>query len=92
MLSIVNTMATYSLLQSFVAPCLLIAIAAYTFQRLSSLKYPAELPRVREAAGKTRFSLRTRLAYFTDCEALFQEAYEKANNEPWATIRCRMVS
>jgi hypothetical protein len=80
MLSIVDNMATYSILESFMATSLLIAIVVYASQRLSSIKYPAELPRVREVAGKTHFSLRTRLAYFTDCEALFREAYEKANN------------
>lgn len=73
-------MATYGSFESFMATSLLIAIAIYATQRLSSLKYPAELPRVREAAGKTHFSLKTRLAYFIDCQALFQEAYEKESN------------
>lgn len=42
----------------------------------TQVSYPANLPRVREPAGATRFSLRTRLAYYTDCKALYNEAYE----------------
>ncbi|KFY18173.1 hypothetical protein V492_00108 [Pseudogymnoascus sp. VKM F-4246] len=38
--------------------------------------YPPNLPRVREPTGATRFSLKTRWAYYTDCKALYKEAYE----------------
>lgn len=40
-----------------------------------TIKYPDNLPRIREN-GRTRFSLRTRLAWYTDCKSLFQDAYE----------------
>lgn len=42
---------------------------------LTEIRFPPEIPRVREK-GRSRFSFRTRLAYFTDCESLFREAYE----------------
>lgn len=78
MFSLADTGATYGSLEAFVSTSLLIVIVMYLSHRLTSISYPAELPRVREPAGKTRFSLKTRLSYFTDCEALFEEAYEKA--------------
>ncbi|GKT64366.1 cytochrome P450 [Colletotrichum tofieldiae] len=37
--------------------------------------YPPGIPLVREPVGAKRFSLRTRLAYYTDCERLFHDAY-----------------
>ncbi|PGH15124.1 hypothetical protein AJ79_02650 [Helicocarpus griseus UAMH5409] len=40
----------------------------------SAVQYP-NIPRVCDGM-KGRFSLRTRLAYFTDCQGLFREAYE----------------
>ncbi|KKZ61388.1 hypothetical protein EMCG_03994 [[Emmonsia] crescens] len=40
----------------------------------SATKYP-DIPRVRDGM-KGRFSLKTRLAYLTNCEGLFKEAYE----------------
>ncbi|OAX85266.1 hypothetical protein ACJ72_00354 [Emergomyces africanus] len=40
----------------------------------SAAKYPG-IPRVRDGM-RDRFSLKTRLAYFTNCEGLFREAYE----------------
>ncbi|KAL4812992.1 cytochrome P450 [Aspergillus spinulosporus] len=39
--------------------------------------YPKGVPFIREPPGKTSFSLKTRLAYLTDCESLFREAYHK---------------
>ncbi|KAL4758230.1 cytochrome P450 [Aspergillus foveolatus] len=39
--------------------------------------YPKGVPFIRERPGKTSFSLKTRLAYLTDCESLFREAYHK---------------
>lgn len=38
---------------------------------------PKNVPLVREPPGKTRFSLKTRLAYLTDCESLFREAHQQ---------------
>lgn len=42
----------------------------------TQVSYPPNLPRVREPAGATRFSLKTRWAYYTDCKSLYKEAYE----------------
>jgi hypothetical protein len=41
-----------------------------------------------EGAGSTAFSLRTRLAYFTNCKDVFQEAYERVSG---AASRIRVL-
>ncbi|KAH7006901.1 cytochrome P450 [Ilyonectria destructans] len=38
--------------------------------------YPPGIPLVREKAGARRFSIRTRLAYYNDCQNLFRDAYD----------------
>ncbi|KAG9254797.1 cytochrome P450 [Emericellopsis atlantica] len=45
--------------------------------RLTAVPYPPTIPLIREPPGARRFSLRTRLAYYIDCESLFVEAYEQ---------------
>lgn len=40
---------------------------------------PRGVPLIREPLGKTRFSLKTRLVYFTNCESLFREAYQNVH-------------
>lgn len=37
--------------------------------------YPEGVDLIREKPGARRFSIRTRLAYYTDCEALYTEAW-----------------
>lgn len=37
---------------------------------------PIGIPLLREPEGARHFSLRTRLAYYTDCKGIFREAYE----------------
>lgn len=44
-----------------------------------SVPYPPGVQLVREPVGARRFSLRTRLAYYTDCESLYREAYENVS-------------
>lgn len=63
---------------AFVALTLLILLVAFHYS--TEIRFPPELPRVREGKGRTRFTLRTRLAYYTDCEALFREAYETVSD------------
>lgn len=41
-----------------------------------TIPLPQGVALIREAPGKSRFSLKTRLAYVTDCEAIFSEAYQ----------------
>lgn len=72
-------------LPGVVVASILIAISSIVNRRLA-IRYPSNLPRVREPAGATRFSLKTRLAYHTDCNALFEEAYEKVDK---STMTCR---
>ncbi|KAH8591027.1 putative cytochrome P450 [Bisporella sp. PMI_857] len=45
-------------------------------RRYFKLDYPPNLPRIREAPGSTRFSIKTALAYYIDCKKLWQEAYD----------------
>lgn len=46
----------------------------FTIHQSNTVHYPKNLPRVRENGG-TRFSLKTRLAYYVDCKNMFEEAY-----------------
>ncbi|MCJ1420845.1 hypothetical protein MMC32_007204 [Xylographa parallela] len=64
-----------SALQNVLVNILLLLLALYFSNRFYSIRYPPNLPRIREN-GKLRFSLRTRLAYYTDCANLFREAYD----------------
>lgn len=52
-------------------------VLLYILHRLTEIPYPPNIPLVREPPGARRFSLRTRLAYYIDCQALFEEAFEK---------------
>lgn len=50
----------------------------YVIERfLVSTPYPSGIALIREGPDARRFSLRTRLAYYTDCKNLFQEAWDK---------------
>lgn len=42
--------------------------------------YPPEIPLVREPVGARRFSIRTRLAFYTDCQNLFRDAYDNVRS------------
>ncbi|CAM1504814.1 Fc.00g024050.m01.CDS01 [Cosmosporella sp. VM-42] len=53
----------------------LLAVLFAVEQFFLSIPYPPGMPLVREPEGAKRFSLRTRLAYYSDCEALFRDAY-----------------
>jgi hypothetical protein len=64
---------------AFVA-CIAIIIVCERF--FLGVPYPKGIPLIREPEGARRFSLRTRLAYYTDCEALFREAYQNVTNVP----------
>lgn len=47
-----------------------------------SVPYPPGMPLVREPEGATRFSIRTRLAYYIDCKQLFHDAYNNVGSIP----------
>lgn len=57
-----------------------ILVSATLLSIVFGLQYPSNVPRIREKPGAGHFSLRTRLAYYTDCEALFLGAYEKVSS------------
>ncbi|KAJ4266123.1 hypothetical protein NW762_004102 [Fusarium torreyae] len=54
-----------------------IFIVLYVIELFINVPYPPDIPLIREPKGARRFSLRTRWAYLTDCEALFHEAYHQ---------------
>ncbi|MCJ1379500.1 hypothetical protein MMC17_002601 [Xylographa soralifera] len=64
-----------SVFQNVGVDVLLLLVALYFSDWFFSTHYPPNLPRIREN-GKKRFSLRTRLAYYTDCANLYREAYD----------------
>jgi hypothetical protein len=68
-----NDLGTY---EKVLLGSLIFAVVALIIRYINSIPYPANIPRVREKNGATRFSLKTRLAYYTDCEGLFRDAYE----------------
>ncbi|KAF4503532.1 cycloheximide-inducible CIP70 (cytochrome P450 family) [Fusarium agapanthi] len=52
-------------------------VAICVIDKLTAVPYPPDIPLIREPKGARRFSLRTRWAYLTDCQALFYEAYHE---------------
>lgn len=50
-------------------------LVLYLVETLIHVPFPPGIPLIREPEGARRFSLRTRYAYLTDCQALFREAY-----------------
>ncbi|KAM0563067.1 hypothetical protein ACHAPJ_001912 [Fusarium lateritium] len=70
-------------LPSFKSPLGILSIAVaiffvlYIVELFINVPYPPDIPLIRESKGTRRFSLRTRWAYLTDCEALFSEAYHQ---------------
>ncbi|KAF4944618.1 hypothetical protein FSARC_14623 [Fusarium sarcochroum] len=54
-----------------------IFVVLYVAELLINVPYPPEIPLIREPKGARRFSLRTRWAYLTDCQSLFNEAYHQ---------------
>jgi hypothetical protein len=63
--------------QTIALAAIFIAVFAHlVIGYLTQVRYPPNLPRVREPAGATRFSLKTRWDYYTDCKSLYKEAYE----------------
>lgn len=61
-----------------VATALLLVFFA-CYKHSFDVRCASNIPRVRDF-GNNRFSLRTRLSYFTDCQQLYREAYEKVYN------------
>ena len=57
----------------------LLCIVLYIVSVFISVPYPKGVALIREPPGARRFSWRTRLAYYTDCSALFREAYHEVS-------------
>lgn len=70
---------TISAFQGLAISAITAFLAASLLSVFSGIYLPPNLPRIREPKGKTSFSLRTRLAYYNDAKALFQELYDKAS-------------
>jgi hypothetical protein len=65
--------------QTIALPLLIVFTVWAAILYFTRIRYPANLPRIREKEGATRFTLKTRLAYYTDCQNLYSEAYEKVS-------------
>lgn len=55
---------------------LLLLALFFVINSRTSTPNPPGVPLIREPPGATRFSLRTRLAYYTDYQNILQEAYD----------------
>jgi hypothetical protein len=80
MASLYAIFAEIASIRTVVSTSLFLLLAVAVIAHFSTLRYPVEMPRVREREGKRYFSLRTRLAYYTDAKELFREAYEKVRS------------
>lgn len=56
-----------------------IVVVIAIYQKLFGVRFHKDLPRLGRPPGKTGFSWRTRLRYYTDAAGLFQEAYDKVS-------------
>lgn len=65
-----------------VAVLLLLIALFLVINSLTSAPHPPGVPLIREPPGATRFSLRTRLAYYTDYQNILQEAYDDVCDFP----------
>lgn len=57
----------------------LVLLGLYSLNTLVTVPYPKGVPLLREPPGATRFSLKTRAAYYADCPSLFREAYQNVS-------------
>ncbi|OHE96230.1 cytochrome P450 [Colletotrichum orchidophilum] len=57
-----------------------VALLYIISRALISIPYPKGIPLIGEPDGATRFSVRTYMRFYTDCQGLFREAYD--NGKP----------
>jgi hypothetical protein len=79
MAPIVDRILALGTFQVVALPLLIVVSVWAAILYVTRIRYPANLPLIREKEGATRFSLKTRLAYYTDCQNLLIEAYEKVS-------------
>jgi hypothetical protein len=68
------------LLATSIAVLVALFIVSLLHHIFFGVPYPKGVELIREPAGAKAFSLRTRLAYYTDCRALYEEAWNKVSN------------
>src|ERR1700712_3866188 len=78
----IGLLSSLGSVQTVVLSTLVAIFLGAIVNRFTQIRYPVDIPRIREARGSTRFSLRTRLAYYTDAKSLFREAYEVSYRKP----------
>ena len=74
--------------------CFLVAGVVVIDHFFLSPEYPDGVDLIREPPGARRFSVQTRLAYYTDCRALYKEAWTKVSLEfmvPEETLTAQLV-
>lgn len=81
--ALLRTLAALPLPLQILGASLALALALCLLERyVTGVPYPPSIPLVREPAGTRRFSLRTRLAYYTDCRTLFEDAWNQVTFFP----------
>ncbi len=56
---------------------ILVIVVGVLILYITTLCYPANMPRIYEDEKATRFRLKTRLNYYVNCKEMFRETYEK---------------
>ncbi|KAF4124822.1 Cytochrome P450 [Geosmithia morbida] len=55
-----------------------LVLAAYLIERfITGVAYPPSIPLIREPEGARSFSLRTRISYYTECKAIYEDAWNQ---------------
>jgi hypothetical protein len=79
MAPIMDRILGFGIFQTIALPLLIVFTVWAAILYFTRIRYPSNLPRIREKEGATGFSLKTRLAYYNDCQNLYNEAYEKVS-------------
>lgn len=64
--------------------CIVVATAIHRL--CFAVRYPTNLPLLGEPEGVRAFSWKTRKRYYTDCAALYREAYQKVSKDGSAKV------
>lgn len=81
--TVLSLPTTYSKIVA-ISTCIVVAIAIYRL--CFAVHYPRNLPLLGEPEGARAFSWKTRKRYYTDCAALYREAYQKVSKDGSAKV------
>lgn len=74
---------------NLVAAVVVLCLGAFLVERfITGVAYPPSIPLVREPEGARRFSLRTRISYYTECRAVYEDAWNHVSrHSPMASLQ-----